>query len=242
MSLTIRKSSRNFPTSHIKDDALRNVASDVVEFCRQQLNDALDEIDVAVNTGQDLSSVTQRLLELSAQIANEAAARASADTAITTDYEAEFTNVNNSIALEQVTRSNADDALDVRVTSLEACCVSAGASLLSLGASVLSLGATLVDHETRLDALEVSDSYVETAVGITLDDTNGIVKVTAACTIVLPPLATVKNGRAFVIDAAADGVVVDGDNAETITGELTQTLYTGDSMTVYKGNTEWRFK
>ena len=47
-------------------------------------------------------------------------------------------------------------------------------------------------------------------------------------------------GRIYNIKNSGSGVItVDGDGSETIEGELTQTLYNGDSMQIQSDNSGW---
>lgn len=78
-----------------------------------------------------------------------------------------------------------------------------------------------------------------TAVGLTLSSQT-ILKVTAACTIVVPTAVGV-TGRVYVIDSAHTGTTtVSPTGGETIEGETTQTMVGGGAMTLYSDGSNWR--
>ncbi len=80
--------------------------------------------------------------------------------------------------------------------------------------------------------------YTTTAVGITLDNTQEWIKVTAACTITLPAAASVPRWL-YLITATANGVIVDANGSETINGSLTATLNSGDSLQFKCDGSNW---
>lgn len=82
------------------------------------------------------------------------------------------------------------------------------------------------------------NAYATTAVNLTLGSTHHWVTVTAACTIALPACSGLA-GREYIITATADGVVVDGNSAETINSELTQILSGGDTMQIKTDGVSW---
>jgi hypothetical protein len=81
-------------------------------------------------------------------------------------------------------------------------------------------------------------AYATTAIGLTLTSVHHWVTVTAACTITLPACAGL-TGREYIITALADNVIVDGNLAETISGDLTQTLATNDTIQIKTNGSNW---
>jgi len=81
-------------------------------------------------------------------------------------------------------------------------------------------------------------AYATTAINLTLTSVHHWVKVTAACTITLPTAVGI-TGREYIVTATVDNVIVDGNAAETISGALTQTLLTGDTMQIKSDGANW---
>lgn len=101
----------------------------------------------------------------------------------------------------------------------------------------------LLDLEARTYRLNQGGSSsggtpTTTAINLTLTTAHYWVKVTAACTIALPRASSV-SGREYIVTATANGVVVDGNASETISGSLTVTLNTGDTIQIKSDGANW---
>lgn len=81
-------------------------------------------------------------------------------------------------------------------------------------------------------------AYATTAINLTLTTAHHWVKATAACTITLPTAIGI-TGREYIITATANSVVIDGNASETISGSLTVTLNTGDTLQIKSDNANW---
>jgi hypothetical protein len=85
--------------------------------------------------------------------------------------------------------------------------------------------------------------YTTTAVNLTLTDSHNMVEVTAAGVTITLPAAAPRVGRMYTIDnSSAGNITVDGNGAELIQGETTQTVYPASSMSIYSNGTGWRIK
>ena len=74
----------------------------------------------------------------------------------------------------------------------------------------------------------------------TLNATDYTVNCTTGTYTISLPTAVGIEGRIYNIKNSGSGVItVDGDGSETIEGELTQTLYNGDSMQIQSDNSGW---
>jgi hypothetical protein len=116
------------------------------------------------------------------------------------------------------------------------------------------LGTTrLGDHATNYTAVSATGDitqvgtasfirrYASTAISATLDATYDIVEVTASTAIITLPTAVGKTGRSFIIDnSAVLGVLVNTTSAQTIEGELTQTVPSNSAMEIYSNGSNWR--
>jgi hypothetical protein len=107
---------------------------------------------------------------------------------------------------------------------------------IGLGNAVVGSGTT-----QTITGKTILIPWVETAINLALS-TESIVKITAAVTITVPT-AVGAAGRVYILDNAhAGSTTVNPTGAETIEGEVTQTMIGDCSMSLYSDGANWRVK
>lgn len=111
---------------------------------------------------------------------------------------------------------------------------------IELGAG-LTFGATGVLSLASTGVQQSIFNFTTTAVNLAMTAAQFCVAATAACTITLPPGASVVAGRPYIVAADVDSVVVAGDGTDTVNGGASVTIDSGESLSVfYDGAGKWR--